>query len=546
MIHYNQQDSERTNWHLACLILLVTAGVYLSFPSQQRHWDGAIQNAIRVTEGKVDKESRHFLYTLIGVPYYNLWTAVGYRGDATWPLQIFNATLGAAGTVVLFIILLQVSSSRGINCQFSLGFAFCYGYWRFLADSFYNVLGYFWILVTFLLLVLWRQKPNTLSPGWAGLLIAIPTILSVMASMEHLLFAGIVFLGILILPKQTAWTFHSRLLTGVAYLVCLSLGVSLSYTLFGHLIVGLRSPGEFTRWLQSYSEALPPQYMSLRLANIPIAIRSLLLAIVHANEGMQFRELLSGIVTPDRLAVQMAVVLVGIGLALAVVWTFQARKRLWRIHWQIIVFCTIWFGAYALFTFWADPFGPERWITTTIPLATGLALVFSDLRDHLTGPKSKWMTAFGVLTIGTLFLGNLTGSIALDHFQPNLDIEKALCTGERMGEDDIIISPGWDFTRYVKLVTRRQDVQLLHLAGEILRQSENRRSIATEMNTLISSTRKRGGRVFVVDVFSYDESAWRVVQLNTGLTLRDFVKYDPTPAWQCLDETVWELKSAQP
>src|SRR5690349_3088391 len=95
--------------HIAPLILfIVTAVIYLSFPTRVYYWDGitfaqAIEGASALSPSLV--HPNHLIYNFAGYLFYKLLRALGADIRAITALQTLNSLLSALCACVLFLIL---------------------------------------------------------------------------------------------------------------------------------------------------------------------------------------------------------------------------------------------------------------------------------------------------------------------------------------------------------------------------------------------------------------------------------------------------------
>ena len=91
----------------AWLLFILTAAIYLSFPTRVYYWDGivfaqTIEDAARLSPSLV--HPNHLIYNFAGYLFYKLLRAFGADIRALTALQILNALLGALCARILFSI----------------------------------------------------------------------------------------------------------------------------------------------------------------------------------------------------------------------------------------------------------------------------------------------------------------------------------------------------------------------------------------------------------------------------------------------------------
>jgi hypothetical protein len=490
-----------------------------------------------VTQGRVDPTARHFLYTLIGVPYFKLWQALGYGGEATWPLQVLNAVLGAAGVVILAASLWQITANPEVSAYVSLAFGFSYGYWYFLADTWYNVLG-----IAFVALAGWlflrhvgtghRPQRSRTRGILSVLAISGAIALAIMTSQEHVVSAVALGIGLLAFAPADA----------AIYAAGTSFFTSIGYLVFAWGIAGVRSVSGLVAWLVSYAPVQPTSYMSFDARHFARSVLSFLATIIPSGRGLGLRRLFNGSPDASKLLPQLSLLVLLVLASFLAVGAIRNRAQIWRRHGRLVLVATLWFGLCALFTVWSDPFGPERWLVAMIPLAYLVAIVL----ESFYVAAGAWQAIARQLSVGTvllLLLANWTGAIVPDHHLSNPLLDQAVCSSQRMTERDIIISPGWDFTRYLDSVAPHLDyVQLIHLSAIEVGRTPDRTRFRSVVDELVDRVRAGGGRTYLVDVFGYNAGDWEMVEWNTGLIPADFERYQKKLAWTCEGARVWEIE----
>jgi len=103
---------------------------------------------------------------------------------------------------------------------------------------------------------------------------------------------------------------------------------------------------------------------------------------------------------------------------------------------------------------------------------------------------------------------------------------------------DILITAAWDWSDLVPYVAQRQRVSVLTISARVEADPEEGIRVLEEE---MAQTWARGGRVYLVDVFSYPPATWEFVTINTNLTVADFDKYEREEAWVNKDEIIWEI-----
>ncbi|MGB8647039.1 MAG: hypothetical protein WCF84_17515 [Anaerolineae bacterium] len=576
-------------WALDLSLAFAVLVLYLAWPSQQRSWDGAIQTALDVTQGHVVVNMRHILYAVAGVPYYAAWKELGYQGDATWPLQVLNALLGAGGIVFLAELFTRMARSRWVGMLLALGLAFSYGYWYFVAETWYNIMALFFLVGAAGLFFALQAAPreNEPAPRTQQLYvigIAVAVALAIIADLEHVVSAGV--LGLAILFLLTRLDLRRRIQLAVWYGVTLTALLVAGVVGFGVVLARNDSLPALLTWLQpKYLVDDAPMYGAFSLERIPLALTNLGAAILPIERGMRLRLLLSGTFSADRLIGQVSLGALALILALALfwwiryviqVWTARSHRPPWRFRrsaagqgdsqstvtdnhnvrapidtqganapqgrGRLLLLCLAWVVLIGTFAVWQDPYSLKRWLPAFIPFGILLCIPFGDLVAEWRWPRAQALGALGILGVASILAANLSLAIGPDHNQPNMAFVQGMCTAQHMGKEDLIISSGWDgYTRYLFLENRKA-VQLLELSAALFGKTPDGPGLAREMDRIIAEARQKGERVWMTDIFNMDADQWKVVTANTGLTPANLSKYEREIGWNCQGAIVWEIK----
>src|SRR5689334_8822351 len=114
--------------HIPALILfVVTAAIYLAFPTRVYYWDGIvfaqmIENAPRLTPSLV--HPNHLIYSFAVYLFYELLRSLGANVRGLAALQILNSLLSALCACFMFSILRRTLRSFYFAICLTLLFAF--------------------------------------------------------------------------------------------------------------------------------------------------------------------------------------------------------------------------------------------------------------------------------------------------------------------------------------------------------------------------------------------------------------------------------------
>lgn len=521
----------------ALALFVVLFAIYAALPSQQRNMDGPLGDIEAVTRGISDAGPRHFLYTYIGVPYYQGWQWLGYPGDAAYPLIALNAFCAALGVCGFYLFLRMMGLDLFWALILALIYAFSYGYWTFTTDAFYNIFAILPVIWSLPLLFKASRTERDALRNVVALALAILGVLAILATQEHLLFVPVVVLGLL--TSQIPVTPKTRLIPAILYGLALVVLLLPLYTLRAFEVTNCTNAECVIGWLRPYG-AMLPMYQTFGWDRLPAALWSFLATVVPLWRGLALRSLVHGVITPDKLFAQLALLAVlgmFIGTGMTLLWR---RKRAWQYDRYFVVLCAAWFVIYIPPIIWLDPFGPERWIVPLMPALILVAVALKSLEYGDMPYRQILLRIFGVLTVALLAAANLAQEIWPNYSVPNQDIVAARVAAGQMTTEDVVISPRWDWTGYLALQDRRS-ISLLDLSLQIGGQPPDPQQLLSSLKREIQMVGAKGGRVFLVDVFSYSSSDWQWIEQNTGLRPEHFAAFSKLPAWRFDDQQVWEI-----
>lgn len=513
--------------------------IYAAFPSQQRNFDGPLQDIQAITTGTSNTGSRHFLYTYIGVPYYRLWRALGYTADAAQPMLLLNAFCAVIGICGFYVFLRHLELDVFWAVLLALVYAFSYGYWTFTTDVFYNTFATVPLLWS--LPVLLKVSHVSLSRKRVGLsfVLAVLGVLAILATQEHILFVLVVIIGLL--TSQIPVTLKARLTSVAVYLGVLLILLMPLYILRAIQVNHCVNVRCVVTWLRPYGELIP-MYQTFAWDRIPAAAWSLLATIVPLWRGMALQELARGVITPAKILPQWALLFTVLVFGSTGITLLLQYKTVWKQYRYLLILCIAWLSIYIPPIIWLDPYGPERWIVPLAPILTLIAVAISLQKISEKGSRRIIVSVFSVVVVATIASANFAQEIWPNYKIPNRNIAAAQIAAGQMGIDDIIISPRWDWTLYLE-VQNRKAIGLVDLSMRIAGQEPDSRKLLASLDSHIQEAKTNGGRVFLVDVFSYTPADWIWIEQNTGLRPEHFDKYPRVAAWQFEGEQIWEILS---
>ncbi len=514
---------------LPAILAIATLAVYVAFLSIQCDLNG-VTEVMAIERGHaIDLFlPRRLLYRPLGYLLCELLRLGGYSGSVIVPLQILSATFGALNVSVLFLILRRLTGREGIGLLLSGGYAFSYGHWVHSEDVQYITLAAFFILLSFLLLISVSSLGGKRTSGYL-LLLALSSALAIFFWQTNIFFVPVVTLGLL----QGRSVERSRWSDAFRYLLFLSVILGGVYLGVGYLVGGCRSWRDFIAWLTTYPRALPI-WGAFDLSRMRSMVVSFVATFIPLNKGLGLRRLLQGEPSFEKLIPQMSLGVLLLSFLLWGIWAINNRRKLWALYSDLLSLCIIWFTLYALFNTWWDPYEVKWWIIPTVPVWIVLALILTEFTAH----SNKWMgriaIIFALMTIVLMALSNFTANVLPYHSVPNEGLEKAGLFGAYMQPEDLLVSADWGWAGYVPYLAGRSILDLIDV-------SATGREPLRALDVAIVERRQQGGRVFLVDVYSYSEGRWSWLAYNTGLKLEDFDRYKRRVAWEYQSEIVWEI-----
>ena len=288
-----------------------------------------------------------------------------------------------------------------------------------------------------------------------------------------------------------------------------------------------------------------PMYGALSLDRIPVAVWSFVAAIVPLSRGAGLPRPAGAMLTPARLLTQLAFTGTAVTLAAGAFWLSLRRKRIWRGHGEVVLLCAAWLTVRVPANIWLEPGNPEHWITPLVPVLILVAAGYDAwLSGKSTGSARRigWLCGSAVLVVT---LANLTQAIWPDHHRPNPDILMAQCVAAQMGDDDLVVSPMWDWTLYMPAEAKRH-LSLPEFSLSRVGRYPNSQRLLSQLDSVIADIETGGGRALLVDVLAYEPGQWTWIETNLGLRLEEVHSYRLELAFVCRGERVWRIAGREP
>jgi hypothetical protein len=495
------------------LVAVVCAALlYLPWRSIQFDLNGIIEAASVDAGGASVLSPNHLLFRPLGLAILALLRAGGYAGHSLGLLQIISALCGAMAVGFAVLAYRRLGAQPSAAAMAGALIATSWAHWVFSTDVHYVTLA---AMLAAAALAVAATASTASRAAAAGLLSALATL----AWQANVFLLPALALGI----ARTMPAAARRRAVGV-FLGSGALAVLAGYLICARAAGAADELSAFLRWSTSYGGGSTrlPIYGAWAPARLPTAAASWIASMVSVWDGLGLRALAQGRLQADKILPQLSLV------ALAVLTVVPAARLLRRSHRDPASFVVGWmlaaFALYLPFIVWWEPFNPRWFIVPNLFLAGALAALWSG-RNGLA-----W------LCVAVIAVANFTASAWPRHTQPNPLLSRAQCIVEHLQPADVFLVSDWEWFGYATyfyaypgssdwLLDRRgRDAKL----GDIARHLEE--------------AARRGGRVYMLDVRGYSEAraAWLLQQ--TELTLDDFTRFAPRPAFACGDAEIVELQ----
>jgi hypothetical protein len=504
---------------VAAALFLAFVFLYLFTLSKNYSLDG-LSFARLITEGDLGQplffQAEHLLFPLAGWFWFSVWQLLGYDQGALLPLQVLNALLGALGVALFYLALRSLMTRRAglpapaigtsgtawfaLPPALALGVSFAYWFHSTGAED--QIASNAFLLASFLALT-WARHRSTGS--WlvlAGVSLALAILLH--ATQVLFLPAALLALGL----WRRSWK-------PAALLVALSgLLVALPYALVGWLALGLRAPGGYLAWfLSAPSHGI---WGRAGWGSLWQGMKTLGASVASLGEGPNFRTIASGNLDLTNVLRVLLFLALLLGFALALAWGMRAAHR----DSSITAVALVWLLSYGLFALYWAPEDIQFWIATLPPL------LLLSTQAWLGLPR---LALVGAGFIPVLLLAyNLTAMVPRSDLASNRDYARASCLATFTSQQDLIITPGWDWaSAYLPYFYQRQVFSLVD--NYLLAAGRDKTRLLAILEERMAVARARGGQVLILD----GQNRW-LAQV-TGLTTREFAP-STRPMGECLGE----------
>ncbi|MDX6769113.1 MAG: hypothetical protein SF051_06240 [Elusimicrobiota bacterium] len=133
---------------------------YLSARSAFFNFDGvACAVAVELSDFKHLVHSNHLAYGLVSWAFTGLWRALGYAGDALYPMQVLNGLLGAAGAAATARLLRRLGAPGREAALGAAALSVSYAWWMWSLEAQVYMLGALPLILAFTEALAERPRP---------------------------------------------------------------------------------------------------------------------------------------------------------------------------------------------------------------------------------------------------------------------------------------------------------------------------------------------------------------------------------------------------
>jgi hypothetical protein len=369
-------------------LFVVTAVIYLAFPTRVYYWDGiafaqAIEDAPGFNPSLV--HPNHLIYNFAGYLFYKLLRGLSIDVRALTALQILNSLLSATCASVLFAILKDTLRSSYLSVCLTLLFAFSATWWKFSTDANAYIPSMLFLLISFYLVL-----PDRKARPW---LVALTFFASMAFHQLAVLMFPVLALGVYL---QDGPVSIKRRLLNAAYFSALSVALIVaSYVYLFSLARGSFDIFAFKRWITYYSPDAKTQFSFW--SNMQYTLRG----HVRLFFGGRFN-LLKGLMNPLVIlllaCLTAAVLWILFDLVKCLITRVRDDRGLWLQPHQksVLLLSLLWTIVYLVFLFFFLPQNTFYRLFYLPALILLIGLLLSSFRDK--GSRS-WRLAVFVVAV---------------------------------------------------------------------------------------------------------------------------------------------------
>ena len=326
------------------MLLAALLAIYLTFPTQDYYWDGIsfaqdIEDAASLNPLLL--HPNHLVYTPIGYGLFKAVQAIGVNVRSLRVLQIANSILAAIAAVLLFELLLAISSSPYMSVVLTSLFAFSATWWKFSTDANAYIASVLLLLCCFYFLLPDRRS--------RPLLVATLHTAAMLLHQLSVLFFPVAVVGIL--QQNAAGSVHERIKAVIKYAAAAFCGTVVIYFCAFYLRHKMANPLTFMDWISSHAPGAAFTFQLWR--NALLGLRGTLRLVLAAKASWIFER--------NPITLTLIVLLVLAVLALLLLF-FKTRHELLRFGLRfgpgtlpIVRMSLTWIACYSLFLLVWEP-----------------------------------------------------------------------------------------------------------------------------------------------------------------------------------------------
>jgi hypothetical protein len=419
-------SSPRSFWIIPILVVLGAMDLFTLAKNHTEAEDSAFY-IMDVTNGENLFHPNHLLFSGINSLHYRFWTACGYSGDATVPMQLISVAASLASVYLVHRIAIRVGATPLMALAAAGWTAFSFGFWVYSleADTYLAPLPF--VLLSILLLFGVRPTDwRALTTTSVARLIALGTLNAIGALLhqQYLFMVPIVGLSLILTWRMTSARTLSSLITteGIYCVTAVSL-IAVTYISVGKFALGHNSIFETIAWARGHAsngmwESFSPKSVLLLVVGFGRALFAInflfgspgmanVIAKVFPNKSLLEERYLAehyiGTMSFFLIVGAMLVAFAAIAwLAFRLMHGVAAVVDTCSPRWIFTRVAVIYLGSYVLLILIWEPSNPEFWIALMPVLAILVAC-------RLDSQKAVVPAAFAL--VAALFVANFVGAV---------------------------------------------------------------------------------------------------------------------------------------
>jgi hypothetical protein len=452
------RSSERLLAYLFCLI-----GLLLFLPFLSINYDlNSVREAVGVERGGQDLFSpNHLLYRPMGYPVHRILEAIlNYRGSVLLVLQVITALFAALGLALSLLVFARISQSVLSAALATLGMAVSWSYWRFSTDAYYITVSLPFVAAAVLPL-LWIQADSHRSNLY-GILSGVACAVAILLWQANVFLVPVLVLALLLFNRQSISVPPNQLIRVLALmLITLGLVVGLAYVGVGIFAFNVKTPSDFLTWLLHHPGSGSALWGHWSMDRIPHLLQSSVSSIIPLWAGLGLRDLMHGVVRPDKILGQISLLSYLFLLLGSVILAVRSIRRR-HINLRLLLWLIFAYSVYLPFMLWWDPFEPKWFVIPNFFLWGMVAVIW---RPSQRNSRFNRLLPLA-LSVSIIGLANFTYTIWPNHAYPGEMLQLAECVDGHMAPNDHLLAYDWVWSGYISYLHRRPVHSLIGQASD--------------------------------------------------------------------------------